>query len=42
MFFIDPVEELIGIVMTQKFPTDLRIRHDFKRTLYQAIIQSYD
>ena len=42
MFFIDPVEELIGIVMTQKFPTDFRIRHDFKRTVYQAIIQSYD
>jgi CubicO group peptidase (beta-lactamase class C family) len=41
MFFIDPREQLIGIVMTQKFPTDLRFRDEFQTAVYQAIVDSY-
>ncbi len=41
MFWIDPVEELLGIVMTQKFPTDSRLRDEFKVAVNQAIIESY-
>jgi CubicO group peptidase (beta-lactamase class C family) len=41
MFWIDRVEELLGIVMTQKFPTDSRLRDEFKVAVNQAIIESY-
>ncbi len=39
MFFIDPQEQLIGIVMMQKFPTDLRFRDEFQTAIYQAIVE---
>ncbi len=42
MFFVDPRERLIGIIMTQKLPTDLRLRDDFETAVYQAITASYD
>lgn len=38
-FFIDPQEELIGIAMSQKFPTDMRIRDEFQTAVYQAITE---
>ena len=38
-FFVDPQEELIGIVMSQKFPTDMRIRDEFQTAVYQAITE---
>jgi len=41
MFFIDPQEQLVGIIMTQKFPTDLRLRDEFQTAIYQAIVDSY-
>ena len=39
-FFIDPKEQLIAIMMTQKFPTDLRTMIEFRTAVYQAIIES--
>ena len=41
-FFIDPQERLIGILMTQKFPTDLRVRDEFRTAVYQAVIEKLD
>lgn len=41
-FFVDPKERLIGIVMTQKLPTDLRLWDEFETAVYQAIVESYD
>jgi len=39
--FVDPVEELIGIMMTQVRPcTDINIRRDFQTLAYQAIVGS--
>jgi CubicO group peptidase (beta-lactamase class C family) len=39
--FVDPAEELIGIMMTQVRPcTDLNIRRDFQTLAYQAIVGS--
>ncbi|MDX2033913.1 MAG: serine hydrolase domain-containing protein [Blastocatellia bacterium] len=40
-FFIDPKEQLIGILMTQKLPTDNRLTVEFRTAVYQAIIESY-
>jgi CubicO group peptidase (beta-lactamase class C family) len=38
IFFVDPVEEMIGIMMTQLAPhTHLNIRQDFQVLAYQAI-----
>lgn len=42
VFFIEPKEQLIGILMTQKFPTDLRVRDEFRTVVYQAIIEKFD
>jgi CubicO group peptidase (beta-lactamase class C family) len=39
MFFIDPHEELIGIIMSQKLPTYLRIRDEFQAAVYQSITE---
>jgi CubicO group peptidase (beta-lactamase class C family) len=40
-FWVDPQEELIGLVMTQIFPYDhLSVRSDFKRLVYEAIDDS--
>jgi CubicO group peptidase (beta-lactamase class C family) len=39
-FFIDPQEQLIGILMTQKMPTDFRLMTDFRTAVYQAIVES--
>ena len=39
MYFIDPKEELIGLIMTQKLPTDLRIRDEFTVAVYQSLIE---
>lgn len=41
-FFIDPHEKLIGIVMSQKLPTDMRIRDEFQTAVYQALIELED
>ncbi len=41
-FFIDPKEHLIGIIMTQKLPTDLRLMDEFRTIVYQAIVESND
>jgi CubicO group peptidase (beta-lactamase class C family) len=39
--FVDPAEEIIGIMMTQVRPcTDLNIRRDFQTLAYQAIVGS--
>ena len=39
--FVDPVEELIGIMMTQvRRCTHLNIRRDFQTLAYQAIVSS--
>ena len=39
MFFIDPKEELIAILMTQLLPsTAYSIRKEFREAVYQAII----
>jgi CubicO group peptidase (beta-lactamase class C family) len=39
VFWVDPVEQLIGIMMTQVRPyTHLDIRHDFRVLAYQAIV----
>ena len=40
MYFIDPKEELIGLIMTQKLPTDLRIRDEFTVAVYQSLIET--
>ena len=40
-YWVDPQEELIGLVMTQIFPNDhLTIRENFKQQVYQAIDDS--
>lgn len=40
-YWVDPQEELIGLVMTQIFPNDhLTIREDFKERVYTAIDDS--
>jgi CubicO group peptidase (beta-lactamase class C family) len=39
-FFIDPQEQLIGILMTQKMPTDFRLMTEFRTAVYQAVIES--
>jgi CubicO group peptidase (beta-lactamase class C family) len=39
-FFIDPKEQLIGILMTQKMPTDFRLMVEFRTMVYQAIVES--
>ena len=39
-FFIDPQEQLIGIMMTQKFPADFRLMTEFRTAVYQAISES--
>jgi CubicO group peptidase (beta-lactamase class C family) len=39
-FFIDPKEQLIGILMTQKLPTDVRLMAEFRTMVYQAIVES--
>lgn len=39
-FFIDPQEQLIGILMTQKMPFDNRLTTEFRTAVYQAIIES--
>ena len=40
-FWVDPQEQLIGVLMTQLFPYDhLAIREEFKRLAYQAIDDS--
>jgi CubicO group peptidase (beta-lactamase class C family) len=39
-FFIDPKEQLIGILMTQKLPTDARLMAEFRTAVYQAIVES--
>jgi CubicO group peptidase (beta-lactamase class C family) len=39
MYFIDPKEDLIGLIMTQKLPTDLRIRDEFTVAVYQSLIE---
>ena len=39
-FFVDPKEQLIGILMTQKLPTDLRLMGEFRTLVYQAIVES--
>lgn len=39
-FFIDPQEQLIGIVMTQKMPFDTRLITEFRTAVYQAIVES--
>ncbi len=41
-YFIDPKEELIGLIMTQKLPTDIRILRDFKVAVYQSLIEISD
>lgn len=41
-FFIDPKEQLIGIIMTQKLPTDARLTVEFRTAVYQAIVASTD
>lgn len=38
-FFVDPAEELIGIIMTQRFPPDRgNVRQKFVNGAYQAIV----
>ncbi|NOT63641.1 MAG: beta-lactamase family protein [Acidobacteria bacterium] len=39
-FFIDPHEQLIGILLTQKFPFDGRLSVEFRTAVYQAIVES--
>lgn len=39
-FFIDPKEQLIAIMMTQKMPADLRVMAEFRTVVYQAITES--
>jgi CubicO group peptidase (beta-lactamase class C family) len=39
-FFIDPKEQLIAIMMTQKFPADFRLMAEFRTAVYQAIVES--
>ena len=40
VFWVDPQEELIGILMTQVRPyTHRRIRQDFQTITYQAILE---
>lgn len=39
-FFIDPKEQLIGIMMTQKMPTDIRLMTEFRTAVYQAVVES--
>jgi CubicO group peptidase (beta-lactamase class C family) len=39
-FFIDPQEQIIGIMMTQKMPTDFRLMVEFRTAVYQAIVES--
>ncbi len=39
-FFIDPQEQLIGILMVQKFPADFRLMAEFRTAVYQAIVES--
>jgi CubicO group peptidase (beta-lactamase class C family) len=39
-FFVDPKEQLVGIIMSQKLPTDGRLSAEFQTAVYQAIIES--
>jgi CubicO group peptidase (beta-lactamase class C family) len=36
-FFIDPKEDLVAILMTQKWPYDTRLLDEFQTMVYQAI-----
>ena len=39
-FFVDPAEDLIGIIMTQRFPADRgNVRDKFVSGVYQAIVE---
>ncbi len=39
-FFVDPDQELIGVIMTQRFPADSgNIRQKFVNGIYQAIVE---
>lgn len=37
-FFIDPDEQLVGIVMAQQWPYDARLLEEFQTMVYQAIV----
>ena len=39
-FWIDPAEELVGILMTQIFPGTSDVAERFRITAYQAIVES--
>ena len=39
VFWVDPVDEIVGILMTQVRPyTHLNIRQDFQTLAYQALV----
>jgi CubicO group peptidase (beta-lactamase class C family) len=41
-FWVDPKNDLIGILFTQTFPTgDLKLREEFKRLTYEALIDAH-
>jgi len=39
-FFIDPQEQVVAILMTQKMPFDTRLTAEFRTAVYQAIVES--
>ncbi len=39
-FWVDPKNELIGILMTQVFPPDFTLGQDFKRLTYEALTEA--
>ena len=40
-FWIDPIEQMIGIFMVQSVPHRTRLASDFKNLVYQAVTESY-
>jgi CubicO group peptidase (beta-lactamase class C family) len=41
-FIVDPKEQMVAIIMSQKLPTDGRLSAEFQTAVYQAIVDSND
>ncbi len=39
-FFVDPQQELIAILMTQRYPHEISLKADFRAAIYEAIVSS--
>ena len=40
-FWVDPAENLVGLFLVQSLPHTTRLKDEFKRLTYQAMLESY-